>query len=226
MQLLNRRRTMGASQEEPFDGFLIRGKFTDTSTPDQWWCKIDRVKVDLSPFVDPASKEFEYKQKSKPKTLTTMWEDNTAIESLYDLRGTDNLVSIYKLFSYCSSIKFADISNIPAPLSERYAYEYLFYYSSIRDAIINIDMSLAPTTDGMFSLSNYLRTIEGIIRNISKSIIISSSYLSNESAMLFINGLAEVETPQTIKFSASTYNTLSPEQITIAESKNWIVARA
>ena len=59
------RRYMG-DEEEPFDGFLIRGKFTNSSTATNWWCNIDGVKVDLAPYVNPETKEFEYWQKEKP----------------------------------------------------------------------------------------------------------------------------------------------------------------
>lgn len=50
--------------------------------------------------------------------------------------------------------------------------------------------------------------------------------LDNASAMVFINGLAEITTTQTISFSPSTYDTLTPEQIAVATSKGWNVVRS
>ena len=50
--------------------------------------------------------------------------------------------------------------------------------------------------------------------------------LDNASAMVFINGLAEVTTTKNITFSRTTYDTLTDEQIAVATSKGWNVVRS
>lgn len=82
------------------------------------------------------------------------------------------------------------------------------------------------TFDGATALSTVLGPITGL--NNVHNYIIDLKYcpLSNASAMVFINGLAEMTQEQTITFKASTYDTLTPEQIAVATSKGWNVVRS
>ena len=55
---------------------------------------------------------------------------------------------------------------------------------------------------------------------------LSDCPLTAASAMVFINGLATVTTTRTLKLSATTYDSLTNEQIAIATSKGWTVTRS
>lgn len=70
--------------------------------------------------------------------------------------------------------------------------------------------------------------LENVIGSPSYNNTVNLQYspLDNASAMVFINGLAEVTTAKTITFKASTYDTLTPEQIAVATSKGWNVVRS
>lgn len=59
----------------------------------------------------------------------------------------------------------------------------------------------------------------------NNTVNLKSCPLTNASAMVFINGLAEVTEAKNITFKASTYDTLTPEQIAVATSKGWNVVR-
>lgn len=88
------------------------------------------------------------------------------------------------------------------------------------------DMGNVTTASNMFYGCNALTTVTGTITGIKVSLSLSGSPLTNESAMVFINGLAEVTTTQIITFKATTYATLTEEQIAVATSKGWTVASA
>lgn len=60
----------------------------------------------------------------------------------------------------------------------------------------------------------------------NNTVNLKSCPLTNASAMVFINGLAEVTTAKNITFKASTYDTLTTEQIAVATSKGWNVVRS
>lgn len=60
--------------------------------------------------------------------------------------------------------------------------------------------------------------------NLNKTVDFKDCPLSHESALSVINGLAPVNSTQTITFSKATYNTLTNEEIALATSKGWSVA--
>ena len=119
MGLLNRRREMGGKKD--FDGFLIKGKWTDDSTAADWWFKFNYyTQIDLTDFTNPDTKEFEYKTEVKPTTLRTLFYHNNAIERIDRLKGTENCTSL-ALGLYNNSLVHADLSeaifNVPVDFS-------------------------------------------------------------------------------------------------------------
>lgn len=225
-----RRRFMGS--EEPFDGFLVRGKWYDTSNSDYWNCMIDGEVVDLKPYTDSYTKEFEYWQKDKPKSLEDMFGRNSSsyrnLEVIYEMRGTEECMNMRSIFSNNRYIKYMDLSGVDSSKNNSFfnAFYFTFYLGGSSKLVLNLDFDKATNTANIFAGCSALVNVQGTIRNIKRSLDIKVTPLTNESAMVFINGLAEVESPQTITFSAATYATLTPEQIALAESKNWIVAKA
>lgn len=265
---------MGATDH--FSGFLLRGKFTDDSTPEDWYCNFGKIKVDLSSYVNHVTKEFEYWQVEKPVSLANLFY-NVKIEELYDIRGTEKVEDLGRAFSTVSLI-IADFSNLDLSsctnmgdafnscgvldlsslanldVSKVTGMSSIFRYARCKDLtpIADWDVSRvesfwyafqAGPDDRLYRFNNWdvrscksflnwmgdgsrRAVFEGSIKNISSTLEFhSQTYMSNEEAMIFINGLAEVEEPQTITFYRNTYATLTPEQIAIAESKNWIVAQ-
>lgn len=71
-----------------------------------------------------------------------------------------------------------------------------------------------------------LETIIGPVTGIAWDVNLgAASRLTAESAMVIINGLAEVSTAQTLTLHSSAYNRLTPEQIAVATSKGWRVVK-
>ena len=80
---------------------------------------------------------------------------------------------------------------------------------------------------GMFEDAKALTTITGTITGFSRyNVIASDPPLSHDSALVLINGLSTTTANLIIRFKASTYNTLTADDIAIATEKGWTVASA
>ena len=103
-------------------------------------------------------------------------------------------------------------------------------HRKLTDLYINFDVRSIKDDnynyDGIFyncySLENVVGKFEGAKINLS----LSDCPLTAQSAMVFINGLATVTETRTLKLSATTYDSLTPEQIAIATAKGWTVTRS
>jgi hypothetical protein len=78
----------------------------------------------------------------------------------------------------------------------------------------------------MFNNCYALTTITGVISGIKISLNISHSPLSRESALVIINGLADLTegTAQTLTLSSTTKALLTDADKLIATNKNWTIA--
>lgn len=90
------------------------------------------------------------------------------------------------------------------------------------------DLSTVISYGSVFTRCNKLTNITGAISGIRNKLDVSASPLTNDSAMVLINGLdtstGSIYKPdKTIIFSSATYNTLSDEQKAIATNKGWTV---
>lgn len=65
--------------------------------------------------------------------------------------------------------------------------------------------------DYPFAFCSNLKNVIGSLSGIKMDLSLNVSPLTNESAMIFINGLATVDKAKTITFKATTYNTLTDE---------------
>lgn len=103
--LTNKRAIMGE-----YKGFLIRGKFTDDSTPEDWWIRTTNYygsKTDISSFVDPETKEFVYFSEKKPKSLTYYFYEQYALQKIYEISGTEEVTDARYMFLRCTSLEEA-----------------------------------------------------------------------------------------------------------------------
>lgn len=89
----------------------------------------------------------------------------------------------------------------------------------------NVEGRDRPTDDIRFLPGDRRPKLEftGTIHGIRRSINVEGAVMSAASAMVFINGLDEVEETQRILFGKGTYNVLSAEQIAVATAKGWNV---
>lgn len=87
--------------------------------------------------------------------------------------------------------------------------------------------SSAAAYVGMFEDAKALTTITGTIIGFSRyNVNVSDAPLSHDSAMVLINGLSTTTANLRIIFKASTYNTLTADDIAVATAKGWTVASA
>lgn len=115
------------------------------------------------------------------------------------------------------------VTNFRGMISECYALHTL--HLGVFD-MGSADVDEESGTRQMFWASSKLANVTGEVRNLARGLDLRHCPLTNESAMVFINGLADVTTAQTVTFSAATYATLTEGQIAIATAKGWTVAQA
>lgn len=143
-----------------------------------------------------------------------------------DLAGLDvsGVTSLNQLFYNCQEMTAVDVSGFDTS-NVTNMYGMFFGCSSLTTLdLSNFDTSSVTNMYAMFSNCSKLTTVTGTITGIKVSLDLKSCPLTNESAMVFINGLAEVTTTQAIAFKATTYATLTEEQIAVATSEGWTVA--
>lgn len=137
---------------------------------------------------------------------------------------TQKVKHIGRMFDSCSSLTELDLSNFDTSslLSTFWTFSDCNSMTTLNLSGWNFS-SLQEVTD-MFKFCFSLSTVIGPVTGIKLSLDLSDCPLTNESAMVFINGLATVASAETIKFEKSTYDSLTPEQIAVATSKGWTVA--
>lgn len=145
---------------------------------------------------DKTSREFNYTF-AKPLEYITLTNRNI-YQSITHFPTQSKLVDCSYYFNYCTATTL-DLSNIKV------------------DNITNMS--------GMFTHCDNLTNVIGTFEGTKLDLDLHWSPLTTQSAMVFINGLATVEATKTLKLSATTYDTLTNEQIAIATSKGWTVSR-
>lgn len=89
-----------------------------------------------------------------------------------------------------------------------------------------LDFSDATAFTNFTINATSLTTITGTMTGISASIDFSYNPLTHDSAMVVIEGLAQVSTSKTVTFKTTTYALLSEDDIAVATDKGWNVASA
>lgn len=137
--------------------------------------------------------------------------------------NTQKVKHIGSMFDSCYSLAELDLSNFDTSslLSTFHTFMDCGKMSTLNLSGWNFS-SLQENTD-MFAFCSSLSTVIGPVTGIKLSFDLSDCPLTNESAMVFINGLDNVSSNQTLEFSRDTWATLTPEQIAIATSKGWTV---
>lgn len=138
--------------------------------------------------------------------------------------NTKSLIQLTGMFSYCGNLINLNLSGWD--VSKVRAFTNLFG-SCYELNTLNIDgwdFSTGISFSGTFSSCRNLKNVIGTISGISANLDLSAAPLTNDSAMVFINGLAQTSLSRTLTFSTTTYNTLTDEQKAIASSKRWTIA--
>ena len=138
--------------------------------------------------------------------------------------NTSNVTSMDSMFSGCESLTSLDLTNFDTSKVTR--LQYMFYNNGkLTDLYINFDVRLNTYFGTIFSLCFSLKNVVGKFEGTKFDLDLSHSPLTAASAMVFINGLATVTEKRTLALRATTYDSLTPEQIAIATAKGWTVTR-
>ena len=164
--------------------------------------------------------------------VTSMEDMFNGCESLTSLDlsnfDTSNVTQMGHMFRGCKNLKSLDLSNFDTSKVTR--LQYMFYDDEkLTDLYINFDVRSIKDDNynynGIFYKCSSLKNVVGKFEGAKINLDLSYCPLTADSAMVFINGLATVTEKRTLYLSATTYDSLTPEQIAIATSKGWTVTR-
>lgn len=164
---------------------------------------------------------------SKVTDMSFMFLGCDRLETL-DLSNfnTINLKSARQMISFCDKLKTVDASNFDTRNLSDFTSMFC-NCDELTTLYANIDFSKAYNNLNLFHSDYNLTNIVGRFSNIKQSFFIDSSpNLTVDSLMVIINGLATVTEKRRLVLSATTYDSLTNEQIAIATSKGWTVTRS
>ena len=201
---------------------IIRGKVDDECTDENIIITYNGNKVSLNINTD---KTFEYDTDEVLTNGRNMFYRLGWIEKL-DVSNfdTSNVTDMYGMLEGLGRLTSLDVSNFDTSNVTNMGYMFI-YCTRLIDLYLNFNVGNTEGFQQMFgdciSLTNVVGKFEGTENNLD----LHYSPLTAASAMVFINGLATVTEKRTLKLSATTYDSLTPEQIAIATSKGWTVTR-
>lgn len=161
--------------------------------------------------------------------LRLMFYSCYKLKKVVGIQATD-VINIDQCFDGCWELQEVDLSKVD--VSNITSFQRLFYRAKALHTInlgnwdfINGVMEWISVFYSAFYETSSLRNIIGPVYNIQQSIDLSySPYLTNDSVMVLINGMVEVEKPQTLTLHSNVKSQLTEEQIAIATSKGWTIA--
>lgn len=139
--------------------------------------------------------------------------------------NTSKVTNMSKMFQYCRDLVTLNLSNLDT--SNVTNMDYIFRECTrLTDLYINFNLkSITEVITGPFYYCLNLKNVVGKFEGTKFDLWLSHCPLTADSAMVFINGLATVTEKRTLALSATTYDSLTPEQIAIATAKGWTVTR-
>ena len=131
-----------------------------------------------------------------------------------------NFTSLNNCFIRCYEIETIYLSNTQNVVNWNYTFQGTRKLIGIYG---DIDFSSATSAANIFYVSPSLKDISFVPETIRISIAIPSAVLSSESIQSIIDGLARVETAQTLTLDASI--ALTDEQKTAISDKGWTLVQ-
>ena len=238
----------GATAGGGDDGIVPGRTIIVTSTTDSVDISINGVKKTYAVTPDVPSRIVI--EEDRITSLEEMFYGNKNIVYVdFSELDTSNVTSMYRVLRDCSSLTGLNMVDIDVSKCGT------FYGAFWRLPVSSLDLShweLAPKTDMSYIFTNAtFKTLDissfdfgrvtgttnifaGCVNltnlkfgyNNTRSINFSSCPLTHESALSVIEGLAEVDTAQTVTFKATTYGTLTEGEIALATSRGWSVVSA
>lgn len=158
--------------------------------------------------------------------MNSMFSDCKGLTSL-DVSNfnTSNVTDMSYMFASCGSLTSIDLSGSETTKLTSIGNMFSECFN-LKDLYINFDLKLISEYQrDIFISCRSLTNVVGKFNNFKQYLDLSFSPLTAASAMVFINGLATVTEKRRLSLSATTYDSLTPEQIAIATSKGWTVTR-
>lgn len=140
--------------------------------------------------------------------------------------NTERVTDMSSMFYQCKKLTSLDLDNFN---TSKVTNMNGMFYQCVKLATLNLgNFNTSKVTDmsNIFGECQNLTTVTGVFEGTKDNLYLYWTPLTNASVMIFINGLANVTETKTITLRASTYNTLTPEQIAVATSKGWTVISA
>ena len=108
------------------DFFIIKGKFIDSSTESDWWYNADGSTTTHTYIenVNPTTKEFTIETRPKPTFLRYLFSNNTALERIDNIYGTENVTHFLNAFSGCTNLIYINLK--PFNLQSAKSVNYMF----------------------------------------------------------------------------------------------------
>ena len=163
---------------------------------------------------------------SKVTDMSSMFYNCNLLETIVLSNfNTSNVTYMNGMFNGCNCLKLLDVSNFDT--SKVTDMSGMFFYDiELIDLYLNFDASSVKNFDYIFTLDNKLTNVVGKFEGTKYDLDLASCPLTASSAMVFINGLATVTETRTLSLNATTYDSLTNEQIAIATAKGWTVTRS
>lgn len=148
-------------------------------------------------------------------------------DGVFKLDIEEEINSLYNMFQVESQVTLVNLINLEYSNCTNFGRMF-FGCSNLQSIVFNPNCTFlnANDLDNMFFDCTSLTDIGGRINGIKLDLDLSSSPLTNDSAMVIINGLSDVEETRILQLKAETYDTLTEEQIAVATSKGWTVVRS
>lgn len=154
---------------------------------------------------------------SKGKNMEKMFA-NYKGASLPWAIDTTNSTTFERMFDQASKLEEITLSSTYNATN----FSYMFNYSSNLKSISTLNLSNCTNNTNMFNGCGKLENISFVPETIKISITIPSANLTAESVQSIVNGLAAVETAQTLTLHANTK--ILQSQIDSANAKGWTIA--
>ena len=125
------------------------------------------------------------------------------------------------MFGSCSVLEGIEVENT----SNVTNWNYFVATNSKLKSVKTLDLSGRTTTGDLFQNSQNIETLLFVPNTIKTSItFVKLSKLSAESIQSIIDGLATVETQQTLTLHTDVKSKLTENQLTTITNKNWVLA--
>lgn len=184
-------------------------------------------------------------------TLSMAFYQCSKLESVVvpnDQNWTFNSYGLYRTFYLCNKLAGEiDLSSVKSISSTYVNCERLFQGTKVTQVVMprtkvalnyafnsateltyidtnGMDASIVGATTDILRQCTSLATITHGFSGIKVGFDASACPLTHDSAVAIINGLAAVPNTQILKFKSTTYDTLTADEIAIAQNKNWQIA--